>query len=92
MDSVVRIPAVLHGSGVASECILEAWQELSSRGRVFIRCRITDDAPQLPDGTYELEFDNHSVRTRKAFGVWDLVFLPSEIRVDIRRWSESGLG
>lgn len=63
-------------------CTLEIWSEQSSKGRRFTRCRITDEPAELPDGTYELEFDSRKVTTKKNEGLWDLTFL----------WTESAPG
>ncbi|HEY6448301.1 MAG TPA: hypothetical protein VIY53_17715 [Acidobacteriaceae bacterium] len=86
MNSIARFPAVLRGSDVDSKCTLEAWVEHSSTGRVFTRCRIVDDAPDLPDGPYEVVFANHAVKTRKAMGQWELVFVPAELGIDLLLW------
>jgi hypothetical protein len=79
---VVRIPAVLRGSGEAGDasamCTLEMWSERSSRGRRFTRGRIIDEPRELPDGTYVIEFDAFRITTKKNDGHWDLNFLPSE--------------
>lgn len=74
------------GPDVASKYTLEAWLERSSTGRVFTRCRIAVDAPGLPDGPYEVLFANHSVKTRKALGRWELVFVPTELAIDLQLW------
>jgi hypothetical protein len=73
--------------GLESQCTLEAWQERSSTGRVFTRCRIVDDAPELPDGPYEIVFPGGSVRTRKTSGAWDLVFLAPDTHIDPAFWT-----
>lgn len=86
MVTIARIPAVLRGQDVASRCTLEAWRERSSTGHTFTRCRITEDAPELPDGPYEVIFDDHSVKTRKYAGAWELVYLPREITIDNAQW------
>jgi hypothetical protein len=65
--------------GVEAHCTLQAWRERSSTGRLFTRCQITDDAPFLPDGMYEIVFAGQSVKTRKTAGGWELVFLSPEI-------------
>lgn len=84
MRDLVRVPAVLHGtadrSGVHAMCTLEIWNEQSSKGRLFTRCRITGEPAELPDGAYELEFDSRKVLTRKNEGHWDLTFLWSDSR------------
>lgn len=74
VGEVVRIPGILSGPGHVAPCIIETWQERSSRGHVFTRCRIINDPPHLPDGPYDLEFGGHKVRTGKVFGKWELVF------------------
>jgi len=78
----MHIPAVLHGEGIKAMCLLDVWQENSSTGRVFTRCRIHDAPPDLPDGAYKLEFRANIVATRKTFGTWELAFLPPKIRPD----------
>jgi hypothetical protein len=76
---VTRVSAVLRGAGAArglgGMCILEIWTELSTQGRRFTRCRITDDPPELPDGAYEVEFAGHRIVTNKWGGQWELAFL-----------------
>lgn len=78
----VRVPAELRGMGFVARCILETWRECSSRGRVFIRCRIVDEPPGLPDGCYGVEVEGQMVSTRKFSGEWELSFLPSRIGID----------
>jgi len=51
---VLRVPAVLRGTGEAVDCVLETWQEESTSGRLSTRCRIVDDPVELPDGPYTL--------------------------------------
>ena len=82
MTAPMHIPAVLHGEGIKAMCLLDVWQENSSTGRVFTRCRIHDAPPDLPDGAYKLEFRANTVATRKTFGTWELAFLPPKIRLD----------
>lgn len=72
--------------GLESKCTLEAWQERSSSGRVFTRCRIADDDPTLPDGPYEVAFGGGSVKTHKTSGAWELVFLSPEMKLDPSLW------
>ena len=79
MTSVRRFPAVLRGMSIESKCTLEIWQERSSTGRDFTRCRIVGDPPFLPDGPYQVFFAGQSVNTRKVFGAWELIFLSPEI-------------
>jgi hypothetical protein len=86
VGSIARFSAVLRSPDVESKCTLEAWLERSSTGRVFARCQITDDAPDLPDGPYEVVFANHSVKTRKALGHWELVFVPTELGMELQLW------
>lgn len=83
MSSLARIPAALHGPEAESNCILEAWQESSSTGRVFTRCRITDESPEVPDGPYQVVFANHRVKTWKTSGNWELIYLSPEIGADL---------
>lgn len=83
MSSVARVPAVLRGSDVESKCMLEFWQESSSTGRVFTRCRITEEAPGVEDGPYQVVFAGHAVKTWKTGGLWELVFLSPEIGADL---------
>lgn len=87
MNSVRRFPAVLRGMSVESKCTLEIWQERSSSGRDYTRCRIVDDPPFLPDGAYQLFFAGHTVNTRKIFGAWELIFLSPEIDLSGGNWA-----
>ena len=72
---VIRVAGVLQGMGTVADCTLEMWQEESSSGRMFTRCRIVDDPPELADGLYLLKFGERSVRTNKYQGAWELNFL-----------------
>jgi hypothetical protein len=76
---VTRVPAILHGVGdndkFGGMCTLQLWTEQSSRGRSFIRCRITDAPTELPDGSYRLEFEGCRLTTQKRDGQWELSFL-----------------
>lgn len=92
MRSVARFPAVLRGPGLESQCVVEAWQERSSTGRVFLRGRIVDDPPELPDGGYVVAFESHSVKTNKLGGLWELVFLPPEVGNDFPQYSREIAG
>lgn len=74
VGEVVRIPGILSAKGIVAACIVETWNERSSTGHVFTRCRIVNDPPHLPDGPYEVEFAGHKVPTRKTSGKWELVF------------------
>ena len=58
----------------------EIWDEYSSSGRKYTRCRITNEASELPDGSYILEFADESIRTKRYYNKWELVFLPRRIR------------
>lgn len=80
MQSVVR--AVLRGMGRETECNLTLWTEQSLSGRKFTRCRISGEPGDLPDGSYTVSFEGHTVFTRKWSGEWMLNFLPSHIRVE----------
>lgn len=64
---------------MVAPCIVETWQERSSSGHVFTRCRIINDPPHLPDGPYQLEFAGHTMRTAKSSGKWELVFFVPEL-------------
>lgn len=79
MTDAFRIPAVLRGMDVVSGCILEAWPERSSSGRVFMRCSVTEYPPDLPDGAYQMALVGHTVFLKRWHGKWDLNFLPPEI-------------
>lgn len=87
MNFVRHFPAVLRGMGVESKCTLETWQERSSSGRNYTRCRIVDAPPFLPDGAYELRFADHTIATRKNQGAWELAFLSPEINIEPKGWS-----
>ena len=77
---VVRIPAVLHGMSKVAYCVLEIWREDSSPGVRCTRCRIVNDPPELPDGSYRVEFARYSVQTKKSKGNWESVFVVPEKR------------
>lgn len=88
MSSLVRFPALLRNADAESPCTLELWIERSSTGRLLTRCRITNDSPDLPDGPYHVVFGSHSVRTRKVSGSWELVFVPSELGIElVQMWN-----
>ena len=72
---VLRVSGSLRGMGQVAECSLEMWQQEASSGRLFTRCQIVDDPPQLPDGPYLLDFGERSVRTNKYHARWELNFL-----------------
>lgn len=82
MASLIRVEALVRGVGHEAQCTLEIWKERSSTGRVFTRCRIVDDPPELPDGSYEIHVAGQSFSTKKWSGLWELTFLPSWFRVD----------
>lgn len=80
---VVRIPATLLGIFESADhrarCTLEVWNERSYNGRQFTRCRIIDDRPELPGGTYAVQFAGHTLPTSKANGKWDLICVAPQI-------------
>ena len=78
----MRITGVLRGMGREVSCEVVAWKESSSTGRVYTRCRIGDEAPDLPDGSYALCIGGYQVMTRKWEGRWLLRYLPNEIRLE----------
>lgn len=80
VPSVLRVGAMVRGMGVEASCMLETWQERSSSGRVFTRCRMTGDPANLPDGNYEVTIDGQTFSTRRWSGTWDLIYLPQWIR------------
>jgi hypothetical protein len=80
VPSVVRVGAVVRGMGVEAPCILETWKEKSSSGRVFTRCRVVEDPPNLPDGPYDVTIDGQTFSTRRWSGAWDLIYLPKWVR------------
>lgn len=80
VPSTVRVGAVVRGMGVEVECILETWKERSSSGRVFTRCRVVEDPPNLPDGTYEVTINDQTFTTKRWSGAWDLIYLPKWVR------------
>lgn len=91
LNEVTRVPSVLHGIGDIADtggmCTLEVWVEQSSQGRHYIRCRITDDPPQLPDGEYRLEFERYRLVTSKHDGQWGLSYLkPGVLNADAERF------
>lgn len=65
-----------------AECELITWIERSSSGRTFMRCRIVNEPPSLPEGPYDLSFGGHTVSTRKFDGCWMLTFLPPGINLE----------
>lgn len=75
---VLRIPAVLRGERRVAWCVLEIWREESSTGRRCTHCRIANDPPELPDGSYRVEFARYSVPTRKVHGTWEQLFVVPE--------------
>ena len=77
---VLRIPAVLRGMSKVAYCVLEICREEPSSGGRCTRCRIANDPPELPDGSYRVEFAKYSVRTKKCKGSWELVFAVPESR------------
>ncbi|HKR27581.1 MAG TPA: hypothetical protein VJS11_09000 [Acidobacteriaceae bacterium] len=81
MASVIRLDALVRGMGREAQCTLETWKERSSTGRVFTRCRIVEDPPDLPDGSYEIFVAGQRFNTKKWSGVWELTFLPGWVRI-----------
>jgi len=79
VQSVVR--GIVRGMGSESECTLTLWTEHSLSGRRFTRCRISGESLNLPDGSYTVSFEGHTLFTRRWLGEWMLNFLPSHIRV-----------
>lgn len=79
---VVHLPARLRGMGRVAGCILEVWDERSSSGRMYTRCRITNDPPNFPDGLYYVDFAGHMILTRRWGGLWDITFLPPDLQSD----------
>ena len=82
MQGVVRAHGLLQGLDREAECKLILWKERSTRGRVYVRCRIVDEPSDLPEGPYTLSFAGHKVETRKFDGCWMLSFLPPEIELE----------
>ena len=81
-SKVIRIAALLCGpDGTIDTCRVEIWEEQSSSGRIYSRCRITDEPPELPDGPYMVEFGHQSIRTNRYHEKWELAFLPPHIQV-----------
>lgn len=83
MTGAVEMPAVLRGIGNADDRVamatVEMWSERSSQGRLFVRCRILDDPPELPEGRYEVEFGGSKFVTWKYGQTWELSFVPPDI-------------
>jgi hypothetical protein len=79
---VVRVQGVLQGMDREADCGLITWKERSTSGRVYTRCRIVDEPPDLPEGPYTLSFARHTVPTRKFDGCWTLTFLPPGIDIE----------
>jgi hypothetical protein len=79
---VIRTPALLRGpDGIITQCIIETWQEQSSSGKTYTRCRIVDEPADLPNGSYVVQFAEQSLQTNKHYGKWGLFFLPPEIEI-----------
>lgn len=70
MNSSVRIPAMLRGMDGIAAAILEVWQEQSSSGRIFTRCRIVESSSEMRDGTYTLEVFGRRILTKRL--VWQV--------------------
>lgn len=81
MAFVQCMDGVLRGMDREAGCKLEIWKESSSTGRVFLRCKITDDPADLPGGEYELSIGDHRIPTRRWEGHWLLRYLPRDIRL-----------
>lgn len=82
-DPILRIPALLIATdGTLTRCFVESWNERSSAGKTYTRCRITDDPPELPDGEYMVEFAEQPLRTHKHQGKWQLVFLAPDFGIE----------
>lgn len=82
MAALTCVEALVRGMGHQTRCTLETWKERSSTGRVFTRCRIINDPPELPDGSYEISVGRQSFTTRKWSGFWDLNYLPNWIHIE----------
>lgn len=80
MASVIRMDGLLRGTKREVKCVLEIWEEMSSTGRVYLRCRIVDEPAGLPDGTYTLCFGGHRLDIRRWEGHWLLRYLPAGIK------------
>ena len=85
-EEIVGVPAALRSleSFYVAGCLLETWNEYSSVGKAYTRCRITDEPPELPDGPYMVEFADQSLRTNKYQGKWELVFLAPDLEISRR--------
>lgn len=75
---IVRIPGVLRRAGLVAGCIVETWNEQGFNGKMYTRCRIANDPPQLPNGPYILRFARYSIPTNKFEGKWEPVVLEAE--------------
>jgi hypothetical protein len=78
----VRSRAFLKGLDREADCTLMLWKERSTKGRIYLRCRIVDEPWDLPEGPYKLSFSGHTVETRKFDGCWMLSFLPAGIDLE----------
>jgi hypothetical protein len=79
--AVMRMDGRLRGVKREVRCTLEIWEEMSSTGRAYLRCRIANEPSDLPDGTYSLLFGGHRLVTRKWQGHWLLRYLPVGIKL-----------
>lgn len=77
-DPVVRMAGVLRTANLVAGCVVETWKERAFNGRIYTRCRIVEDPPQLPDGPYVLRFARHSIPTNKFEGKWEPVVFEAE--------------
>lgn len=77
-NPIVRIPGVLRAANLIAGCTVETWKEQSFNGRIYTRCRIVEDPPQLADGPYTLRFAGYSIPTNKFEGKWEPVVLEEE--------------
>lgn len=82
LAEIVRRPGFLRGMAREAECTVEMWKEASSSGRVYSRCRITDEPTDLPDGPYTVFFAGRRIHTAKWWGRWSLSFLPQSFDLD----------
>lgn len=80
---VFRTPAVLRSleSFCVAQCLVETSNGYFTSGMTYTRCRIVNESPNVPDGSYRVEFSGHSIRINKVRGQWEweLVFLAPRV-------------
>jgi hypothetical protein len=68
--SIVLRHGVLRGMEQEADCMVLARKELSSYGSDYSDAFVMSASTDLPDGTYVVEFDNHTLEANKRLGLW----------------------